>query len=113
MTQTSNYDLQDFLAETFLSQGNSISYLQLRELPAFCLYSENEHTLFVFPKEGNLPADFCLKGYTRVVIPVLKEEEQTALQQQVSQMKLKNVEIYRLSLFERYSFYSKQFQRNK
>ena len=103
--------LLDFLAENFLEQGKSIDYLEVSGFPAFSSFIAGEKITFLsLPNVSRLQAT-QLKNFGKLIIPVLKEEEQKRLLRQVKKYGLQNVEIYRLSLPERYAFYSRAFQK--
>lgn len=106
-------ELLDFLAEGFLQQGRSISYLDIDGLPGFAVTSEDsESEIFLSISEGSFSSALAgLSSGNALTVPVLTEEEQHSLLKIVQQLKLKNVKCYRLSFYQRYSFRMKQFRK--
>ena len=106
-------ELLDFLAEGFLQQGRSISYIDIDGLSAFAVTSEDSESeiFFSIPADSLSSALAGLKSEDTLTVPVLTEEEQHSLLKTVQQLKLKNVKCYRLSFYQRYSFRMKQFQK--
>ena len=116
-TETSNeaLELLDFLAENFLQQGRSISYILIDDLTALSVATEvGEPEIFVpFSSEGLSSDFFANYPKLQLTVPVLREEEQRRLHQLLEQIQINNIKIYRLSLYERYSFFSRQFLGNR
>ena len=107
-------ELLDFLAEVFLQQGKSISFIKINGLPAIAVNSEEEEAeIFLKPSIEMFFSENWNHQELKVTIPVLKKEEQQTLLEKLEQAQLRNVKIYRLSQYERYSFYMKQFLKNR
>lgn len=111
--QSFRNDLLDFMAEKFLNGNNNINYIRLSGLPAFSTFLEGKKYLILPVEQEESIGNVDLKEFENVLIPVLKEEQKNNLIQQVQEVGLAHVEVYHLSIVERYTFYSRQFMKSK
>jgi hypothetical protein len=110
MGNSNNYQLLDFLAESFLERGASVTYLVIRGTAGLKVISEDGPAR-LFSAEVEVSKMAFLKGdfSEEIFIPVLKTQEEMRLKAALAQMGIENITVYKLSLHERYMWYSRIF----
>lgn len=111
MIQAPAYNLLDFLAEIFLQQGASVTYKNFLETPALKVTIENEQPLLYITAEVEVSKLAFLRQLNseEIFIPVLKSEEELRLKDALVKMEITGINVFRLSLQQRYSWYSREF----
>lgn len=104
-------DLLGFLAEGFLQQGASVSYKEIMGIPALSVITEAEvPQLFISPEEEVSKIAFLEQlASEEINIPVFKAEEEIKLKTALFKSGIRGIKVYRLSLQQRYSWYSREF----
>ncbi len=115
MTETYNSNLLDFLAEDFLQQGASVTFRELFGVAALQVdWEEKPAQVFTASEEEALKMAF-LKAVVseEIFIPVLTSEEEKQMSSALAKAGVDSVKVYRLSLLQRYTWYSRQFMEKR
>ena len=100
----------DFLAESFLQQGASISFTQIGGASALKVISEDEHArVFIAPEEEASKMKFLKENISEeIIIPVLRSQEEFRYRSVLKRAGISTVKVERLSLPERFAWYSRK-----
>ena len=111
MIQAQAYNLLDFMAEIFLQQGASVTYKNFSGTQALQVTAENEQPRLYITAEVEVSKIAFLRQLIseEIFIPVLKSEEELRLKDVLAKMEISGINVLRLSLQQRYSWYSREF----
>lgn len=111
MEQIHDTNLLDFLAEGFLQQGASVTYKNFSGTPALRVTAENtKPRIYITAEEEVSKMTFLRQLITDdILVPVLRSEEEMRLKAALAKAGVTNIIVYRLSLHERYAWYSREF----
>lgn len=105
-------ELLDFLAEGFLQQGASVTFTRLGSASALKVMTGDElPRLFVSSDDEMCKMTFLENDISQeIIIPVLRSEEEFRLKSLLKRAGVKGVEVQRLSIPERYAWYSRKLR---
>lgn len=111
MIQVHENDLLDFLAEGFLQQGASVSYKIFSGTPALKVTAENASPKILIPAEEEVSKMAFLRQLIseEILVPVLRSDDEIRLKTSLVKAGISGIRVYRLSLRERYAWYSREF----
>lgn len=110
MIPTHDNNLLDFLAEGFLQQGASVTYKNFSGTPALRVTAENtKPRIYITAEEVSKMAFLRQLISDEILVPVLRSEEEMRLKAALAKAGVTNIIVYRLSLHERYAWYSREF----
>lgn len=108
----------DFLAEVLLEKGFSLTYKEFNGVQALAAASEESvNRLYLFLKPEEVKEK--LKGWVprqesfRVIIPVLRTDDELKVRAELKEAGRDGAEVYRLNLVERFAFYSRGFKKEQ
>ena len=111
MTQSTRTSLLDFLAEGFLQQGASVTYSMIGGMAALKVVAEGCPSRLYITAEEEMSKMAFLKRLTseEIYLPVLRSHDEMRLKAALAKAEIKNIRVYRLSLNQRYAWYSREF----
>lgn len=115
MIQAYHNNLLDFLAEGFLEQGASVTYMNFSGTPALKVTAEDGSSKLYISSEEEVSKMSFLEQLTsaEILVPVLRSEDEMRLKAALHRRGISGVKVYRLSLKERYAWYSREFLNRK
>lgn len=114
MENIQNTELLDFLAEGFLQQGASVTYTQIGGASALKVITQDDLPRIYVPADDEVSKMKFQERFSseEIIIPVLKSDEEFRLRSLLKRAGIATVKVQRLSLPDRFAWYSRKLMWN-